>query len=332
MKYNCELIRDLLPLYKDQACSSDSVAAVEEHLSECPACTNILNEMKSCDEAIDTPMIREKETVIADQARFFKRKGAIAGCIIGALFSIPVLICMLIDIVTGSGLSWSFIVLTAMCVPASLIVVPLLMKENKALWTLAAFTVSLLTLLGVCCLYGGGTWFFTAAASVLFALTLIFAPFAVHAKPIASRIGNNKGAAALGAITLTFLLMMICIGLFTRANGFAAYTIAYALPVFVYMWGMYALIRLPKWNGSLKAATCILFSALVYFFSDTFTLLVLGYGLRFPAFGFNFGDMVSANDTTNWIVLIVGTVLAAIFAIVGFTKNTKAGTDRRNTK
>ena len=35
---SCDVIRDLLPLYTDQAASADTVALVEEHLASCPAC------------------------------------------------------------------------------------------------------------------------------------------------------------------------------------------------------------------------------------------------------------------------------------------------------
>ncbi len=38
MKYSCEVIKDLLPLYMDDCCSSKSRQMVEEHLEECPAC------------------------------------------------------------------------------------------------------------------------------------------------------------------------------------------------------------------------------------------------------------------------------------------------------
>lgn len=38
MKYPCDLIRDLLPLYQDGVCNEESRAAVEEHLRECPSC------------------------------------------------------------------------------------------------------------------------------------------------------------------------------------------------------------------------------------------------------------------------------------------------------
>ncbi len=39
MNYPCNLIRDLIPLYIDDACSAESKEAVRAHLKECPACT-----------------------------------------------------------------------------------------------------------------------------------------------------------------------------------------------------------------------------------------------------------------------------------------------------
>jgi len=41
MKYSCNLIRDLLPLYCDRICSKDSAEAVQEHISSCEECKNI---------------------------------------------------------------------------------------------------------------------------------------------------------------------------------------------------------------------------------------------------------------------------------------------------
>ena len=46
MKYNCEIIKDLLPLYVDNICSNQSRKIVEEHLDECPKCQTYLQEIK----------------------------------------------------------------------------------------------------------------------------------------------------------------------------------------------------------------------------------------------------------------------------------------------
>ena len=62
MKYQCEMIQDLLPLYKDGVCSEASKQIVEEHLEECPACTDFFNQLK--DTVIDEVMVRERDNVI----------------------------------------------------------------------------------------------------------------------------------------------------------------------------------------------------------------------------------------------------------------------------
>ena len=41
---NCEIVRDLLPLYEDGLCSEESRGAVEEHLKTCEACRKLLPE------------------------------------------------------------------------------------------------------------------------------------------------------------------------------------------------------------------------------------------------------------------------------------------------
>ena len=42
MKTDCNVIRDLLPLYADEVCSDESRVLVDEHLAECAECTEEL--------------------------------------------------------------------------------------------------------------------------------------------------------------------------------------------------------------------------------------------------------------------------------------------------
>lgn len=46
MKYSCELIKDLLPLYQDEVCSEESAEIIEEHLKQCPECRKLAASMK----------------------------------------------------------------------------------------------------------------------------------------------------------------------------------------------------------------------------------------------------------------------------------------------
>ena len=45
MKTNCDIIRDLLPLYAEHITSEATNALVEEHLAECEACRAELEQM-----------------------------------------------------------------------------------------------------------------------------------------------------------------------------------------------------------------------------------------------------------------------------------------------
>ena len=46
-KQNCELVRDLLPLYAENMCSEESRRVVSEHLAECPSCLEQLKKMNT---------------------------------------------------------------------------------------------------------------------------------------------------------------------------------------------------------------------------------------------------------------------------------------------
>lgn len=54
MKTPCEIIRDLLPLYKDDVCSKESRMLVDEHLKECEPCRDYYKKMNT-----DLPPITE---------------------------------------------------------------------------------------------------------------------------------------------------------------------------------------------------------------------------------------------------------------------------------
>ncbi len=45
MQISCEIIKDILPLYYDNACSEETKEMVKEHLIDCPDCREYLNEI-----------------------------------------------------------------------------------------------------------------------------------------------------------------------------------------------------------------------------------------------------------------------------------------------
>lgn len=63
---NCEIVRDLLPLYHDRVCSEESRRAVEEHLEGCGACRQLLADM-------DAPLPAAEKTETKDDVSALQR-------------------------------------------------------------------------------------------------------------------------------------------------------------------------------------------------------------------------------------------------------------------
>ena len=154
MKTDCEVIRDLLPLYADNACSTKSRTLVEEHLQECPDCRELVSRILKTE--IEDTLHSEKESVIEYGVRQFRRRSAIVGSAVSGVFMVPVLVIAIMAFIAGSTMNWVTVVLAAFCVAASLIAVPVLVPEDKAFWTFCAFCASLMILLGVACIYTRG--------------------------------------------------------------------------------------------------------------------------------------------------------------------------------
>jgi len=49
---NCNIIKDLIPLYIDGCCSAESEKVVEEHIRDCDDCKRLLEDMKSSSDII----------------------------------------------------------------------------------------------------------------------------------------------------------------------------------------------------------------------------------------------------------------------------------------
>ncbi len=217
MKMECDVIRDLLPLYADDACSDRSRELVKEHLQECEACRDLLGRLRATE--VESDLRREKGTVIEDGIRLFRRRFATAGAAVAALVMIPIVLILTKSFLISLATDWIYIVLASLVVLASVTAVPILVKEDKLFWTFCAFTASLMVLLFVVSVYVHGTWFWIASSATLFGMAVAFMPALVHARPVKRLIGGrNKALIVLGVDAVLFINMLNMIraeGLFT---------------------------------------------------------------------------------------------------------------------
>ena len=201
---DCDIIRDLLPLYADDACSEKSRALVNGHLLDCAECRAVLQRIKETE--IENHLKNEKESVIQyGLTKFRKRTAAVGSAVSGAVL-IPILICLYLF---GSPLGWIDIVLASFCVAASVSVVPIMVREDKYFWTLCAFTGSLMLLLAVVCIHSHGHWFWIASSASLFGLAAVGLPFATKARPMKKLIGDRQPWVILAGIDLALFMTMM---------------------------------------------------------------------------------------------------------------------------
>lgn len=191
----CGIIQDLLPLYKDNVCGEESRRLVEEHLRGCPDCARMLKQLN--DSRVEQSLNTEAAAVLENHRRSERRTAVTAGLITAGALMVPVIVCLICNLAVGHALDWFFLVLTSLLAVASVTVVPMLANEYKFSKAVGCFTGSVVLLLLACCLYTGGDWFFTAAVSVIFGLSVVFGPVVVNQIPLPKPFSAHKGAVVM---------------------------------------------------------------------------------------------------------------------------------------
>lgn len=88
MKYDCEVIRDLLPIYKDGVTNKKSNETIEAHFLECEKCKEYYHELNKCEIVLPEAVAVESQNVVNYGMRIKKRRRrvfAIVMSVIGVL-------------------------------------------------------------------------------------------------------------------------------------------------------------------------------------------------------------------------------------------------------
>lgn len=93
---NCDIVRDLLPLYVDSVCSAASAKMVEDHTAECESCADELEKMRNA-AATEDRSSREQNAVssFAGEVRRRTRKKAIWTAIIASVSAAALVLAVL---------------------------------------------------------------------------------------------------------------------------------------------------------------------------------------------------------------------------------------------
>lgn len=238
-----------------------------------------------------------------------------AGMIIGTVLALPVLVCLIVDLAVSGGVTWSllglnwfFIVLAAILLTASLTVLPLMLPRDRGLWTAAGGTVSLLLLLGVCCLYTRGDWFLIAASGVMLGLSVCILPFVLRSRVFRegalSFVGRHKALVWLLCCTMWLVLLQVFVGLKTDEPLYTQTAFGVTVPQLVFAWALFAAIRyLP--GGLCKTGGALCLGGLYLFFMDTVVNALLGFEAALPVFVPSVWNAVTLDGNVKWSGMLV---------------------------
>ncbi|MCL2109900.1 MAG: helix-turn-helix domain-containing protein [Oscillospiraceae bacterium] len=238
------------------------------------------------------------------------------------LYGIALLTCFIVNIAVSGKLSWFFIVLAAEAVGASLTLLPILAVKKRGLITLAGFTASLISLLAICCIYTGGDWFFVAAISVVFGLSILFAPFILRNLWLPAPFGKHKALINFATNTILLFALLLIVDIYTGGGRFLTTSLPIAAFCLILPWGYMLIIAYTKINRFLKTSACLWLSCGWQFAMRGFIDMILGepykYGLDFDFA--KFGDVEYLNGNVDAVIFfgLLGTAIG--FGVVGVVR------------
>ncbi len=191
---NCDVVRDLLPLYVDDVCTPSSRQLVAEHLSVCGECSALERKLRNTN--YDRMVSAEAQDVLQRHAK--KEKGAAwrAGMIMSGIMLIPILILAVVTAAGAAEFGSLLVVISSMMLAASFIVVPLFSKKERFIRIAMSATGSILLVEFFGCLIDGES-FARAAVPTLFGLSVVFLPFVIRAVPLPDGLRKNKAVTVI---------------------------------------------------------------------------------------------------------------------------------------
>lgn len=324
--YDCEIIQDLLPLYQDEVCSGVSRKVVEEHLAECDNCRNVAEKLKNT--SVDDRLVQEKNGVLREHAKKERRKTVTIGMCMAGILMIPVIVCLICNLAIGHGLDWFFIVLASLFVTASLTVVPMIVQENRGLWTLGGFVVSLIALLLVINIYTHSNWFFLAAIPIIFGLSVVFMPYVARSIRLPKVLEYSKSLIVMLWDTIWLYAVIIVCGLYVK-NSQEYWNVSLKITTFcvIYIWILFLVIRYLGVNGLIKAGISICLTGIfvavindvIFFITDGKWRMALR-DADFSYWGGNVADVNVLDANTKLMILLISVVIGILLIISGIVK------------
>lgn len=249
-------------------------------------------------------------------------------------YVIALITCFICDLAINKGLTWFWIVLSALLLAFTFTNLPKLIKKHKLILLPLSMFLSLCLLLGVCCLYIGGNWFWVACLSVLLGVVIIFTPIYISRYKCFSKIKKYNDFISIGIDIVVLNILLVVIYTFTILNGYADnnWYLKIALPIvlIVYLFlNILLSVRFLKINRLLKTSIILFLIDILYFivpfikFNNIAAQKEINQVNIFKADFSNWKGETLLENNIHCIIFLTIITLSIIFFITGIIRHLK---------
>ena len=148
-------------------------------------------------------------------------------------YGLALLPCFICDLAINKSLTWFWIVFSALLLAFTFTNLPKLIKKHKLVLVPLSILSALILLLGVCCIYSEGNWFWIATLSVILGWVIAFAPaFISKLKPF-EKVRKFNAFISIGIDFIVLNILLIIVDCFSVSDHHASnhWYLTIALPI-----------------------------------------------------------------------------------------------------
>ena len=253
-------------------------------------------------------------------------------------YGVALLPCFICNLAIDKTLSWFWIVLCSLILSFTFTNLPKLIKNYKLILLPLSSFLALCLLLGTCCIYTNGSWFFIASFPVFLGLAIVFVPIYIAKYPVFSKVKRYNDFVSVGIDFILINLLLIIVNSYTRINGVAPWYFNTALPIvsIVYLIiNLLMCVRFLRINKLLKTSIIIFISTIITYLIPHF-ITTKNLTLQQELNDFN----IFKSDFTNWqvnvslennihlIIFLTAITVALAFLTFGILKHIKNRTNK----
>ena len=184
-------------------------------------------------------------------------------------YGVALIPCFICNIAIDGTLSWFFIVLSALLLAFTFTNLPKLIKKHRLILLPLCMYLALTLLLGVCCIYTGGNWFWIPTLSVLLGLTIVFVPIYISKYEIFAGVRKFNDFVSIFIDLVALNILLFVINIYTRVNNYAQgwWYFSIALPIVLSIYlavNLLLCVRFLKLNRFLKTSIILFLIDLIY--------------------------------------------------------------------